>query len=129
MSPENPWEIELDEDCRGGLALMERLTGYDRAILIDAVLAAAAPGTVQLLGLQDLPTQRTAGTHDAHLATALRLGRLAGYPLPPEDAIEVVAVVVQEVFSFGEECTPAVAAAIPQAADLVLERIARVVQT
>ncbi|MCS7239410.1 MAG: hydrogenase maturation protease [Thermoguttaceae bacterium] len=118
--------VEVDEECCGGLRLMERMVGYDFVVLIDAIYPATLPGKVHRLGIHDLPTQRTAGTHDAQLATALQVGKLAGYSLPNDQDIVVVGIEAQEVLTFGEECTPAVAEAVPQAADLVVDILGQV---
>ncbi|NLZ00969.1 MAG: hydrogenase maturation protease, partial [Pirellulaceae bacterium] len=42
-------DVEVSEDYWGGLRLMERLVGYDRAIVIDAISTGAAPGTIHHL--------------------------------------------------------------------------------
>lgn len=112
--------VEIDEECCGGLRLMERMVGYDFVVLIDAVYPAAIPGRVRILGLSDLPTPRTAGTHDAPLSAALALGKLAGYALPAEQDVVVVGIEAEDVFTFGEQCTPAVAAAVPKAVEVVM---------
>ena len=41
--------VELDRMSVGGLTLMERLVGYERAIVVDAVLGQDRPGTVRAL--------------------------------------------------------------------------------
>jgi hydrogenase maturation protease len=110
----DPW-VEVDEDFNGGLRLMERLAGYDRAVIIDAILSGAAPGTVHLLSAGGMPTQRTVCAHDVSLPTALAMGRRGGLPLPETAEIHVIAIEAADVMTFGEELTPAVAAAVPLA--------------
>jgi hydrogenase maturation protease len=107
--------VEIDEEYNGGLRLMERLAGYDRAVIIDAIVSGAAPGTLHLLSVEDMPTQRTAGAHDVSLPTALELGRQAGLPLPDPSCIRIIAVEAADVTTFGESLTPEVAAAVPRA--------------
>ena len=53
-------DVEVDEDYWGGLRLMERLVGCDRAIVIDAIHTGAPPGTIHRLTPDDHPhaTQR-----------------------------------------------------------------------
>ena len=120
-----PASVEVDEEYRGGgLRLMERLAGADRAILVDALICGTyPPGTVLCLGPEDLPTQRTASAHDASLATALRLGRAMGLAMPSD--VRIVAVVAEDVLEFGEECSPAVTAAVPRAVERVLAELNR----
>ena len=112
-------EIDVGEDYWGGLRLMERLVGYERAVVIDAIRTGAPPGTIHFLRPDALPTQRSASAHDVNLPTALALGRHAGLRLPKDADILLVGVEAEDVLTFGESCTPAVAAAIPRAVDAV----------
>lgn len=119
----NP-ESEIEVECftLGGLSLMERLVGCDRAILVDAVTLGAPPGTVTCCDLFALPDRSAAhltAAHDTSLQNALRLGRLMGAQLPAE--VKVVGVEAEQLFEFSEDLTPAVAAAVPNAARLVLD--------
>jgi len=120
-----PWlahepQVEVGEDYWGGLRLMERMIGFDRAIVVDAIRTGAAPGTVRVLGIHDIATQKSASAHDVNLPTALAFGRQAAAHLPPDDRIQLVGIEAQDIFTFSEECTPEVAAAIPRAARLVM---------
>ena len=114
-------DIEVSEDYWGGLRLMERLIGWDRAIVIDAICTGAPPGTLHRLTPGDIGTQRSASAHDVNLATALEFGRLSGASLPPNERIILVGIEAEDVLNFGERCTAAVEAAIPKAVELVLE--------
>ncbi len=120
--------VEIDCFARGGLSLMERLIGYDRAILIDAINSGQQPlGSVayyQLEELQNPNAGHLASAHDATLQTALALGRALDVRLPRE--VVVVAVEAESVYDFSEELSPAVAAAVPQAVQIVLQILDRV---
>lgn len=113
-------DLEVDEHFRGGLQLMERLVGYERAIIIDATRTGAEPGEVQVFTIEGVPTQNTASAHDATLPTALELGRRCGAKLPAIGDIVVVGIEADDVLNFGEQCTPPVEAAIPRAVEVVL---------
>jgi len=92
------------ELCCGGLRLMEAMAGYDRAIVIDAMVTGRRPGTVRVVGQRDLPeTRNTHSTHDGSLAVALELGRMAGLSLPRE--ISLWAIEAGDVTSFGDRLT------------------------
>ncbi len=112
--------VDVDEDYWGGLRLMERMVGYDRAIVIDAIQTGAPPGTLHRLTPASVPTQRSASTHDVNLPTALALGRQAGLHLPADEAILLVAVEAEDILTFGDQCTPAVQAAVAPAVQAVL---------
>jgi len=115
-------EYAFAEASVGGLRLLEFLAGHDRAILVDAIQTRGGrPGSSYRLKAGDLRSSRHSGsTHDMTLPEALAFGRLMGMDLPDDDAIDIVAVEVEDVLSFGEECTALVEAAIPEAAELVL---------
>ena len=114
-------DVEVDEDFWGGLRLMERMVGYDRAIVIDAIQTGASPGTIHYLAVDSAPTQRSASAHDVNLPTALALGRQAGVHLPLDESILLVAIEADDILTFGEQCTPAVEDAIPSAVQGVLD--------
>jgi hydrogenase maturation protease len=63
-------------------------------------------------------------THDLSLLGALALGRGAGLTLPRDEDLVIIAIEVEDVLTFGETCTPAVAAAIPRAVEAVLAELA-----
>jgi hydrogenase maturation protease len=112
--------LEVAEDYWGGLRLMERLVGFERAVIIDAQYTGATPGTVRVLSPHALSTRHGGSAHDADLLTALELGRRAGAILPATENIRIVAVEAADVETFCEDCTAAVAASIPTAAQAVL---------
>jgi hydrogenase maturation protease len=113
-------DVEVSEDYWGGLRLMERMIGFDRAIVIDAIQTGAPPGTIHLLKPEGIPTQRSASAHDVNLSTALEFGRQAGARLPGNDCIRLVGIEAEDILTFSERCTPAVQAAIPRAVEAVL---------
>jgi hydrogenase maturation protease len=116
-------EITVDEDYWGGLRLMERMIGFDRAIVIDAIQTGSPPGTVHCLAPGDIPTQRSASAHDVNLPTALAFGRQTGAHLPADDQILLVGIEAADILTFGEQLTPAVERAIPLAVQAVLNAI------
>jgi hydrogenase maturation protease len=126
LPPASP--VEISEMSVGGLRLMERMLGYDRVILVDALQPDKGhPGTFRRLSYADLqassPTQHCACAHDTSVVTAVEAARRMGFPVPCE--IVIYGVAVGDVLSFGEEPTPAVAAAIPQVAAAVLKELDR----
>lgn len=116
-------DIEIGEDYWGGLRLMERMIGYDRAIVVDAICTEATPGTIHRLTPVNIPTQKTNSAHDLTLRMALELGRKADAHLPTDENIRLVGIEAEDVLTFSESCTPAVAAATPRAVEAVLEEL------
>ena len=113
--------VEVDCLALGGLSLMERLIGYDRAIIIDAIQTEGGViGTVSQVDLQaipDLTTGHTTAVHDTSFHSALKLGRQMGAELP--ESIQFVTIEAAEVFDFSEEMTLAVKTAVPRAVECV----------
>ena len=120
-------EIEVDCASLGGLSLMERLVGYDYAILVDALALDYPPGSVHTFSLDELPGRagHAASAHDTSLQNALRLGRSMGAHLPGR--VTVVGVAAQPVYDFGEELSPPVNAAVSVAAQTVLDLLNEIV--
>jgi hydrogenase maturation protease len=122
-----PDNLTITEASVGGLRLMELLVGYDRVILIDAILTQnrKKTGTIHHLTLENLedisPTQHSASAHDTSLVKALETGRRIGLQLPTN--FSIYAVEVENILDFNEEPTPAVAAAIPKVTAEVLAEI------
>lgn len=123
-------EVEVDCLARGGLSLMERMIGYERVILLDAItLGQGPPGSVYRFRLEELPDPslrsgpigHLSSAHDTSLQTALHLGRTMGVALPEQ--VTVVAVEAQSVYDFAEELTPPIAAAVPRAVQVVMEAL------
>ena len=115
--------VEVDCLATGGLSLMEHMIGYDRAILIDAITTGDQPdGAVYRFRMEELPNAyagHTGSAHDTSLQTALQLGDRMGAPLPA--SVMVVAIEAQRVYDFSETLSPAIAAAVPRAVEMVMQ--------
>jgi hydrogenase maturation protease len=107
----------------GGLTLMETISGYRAAILIDA---AQFPG--RLLGevrsgpfsdLENGGAGHLDSAHDVSLDSALELGRRLTVALP--DRIDTVTIQIEAKDEFLEGLSPAVEAAVPEATAAVLK--------
>lgn len=124
----NPQSVEVDCASLGGLSLMERLAGSERAILVDAIFTGTKPvGSVSHFLLGDLPdftSGHSASAHDTSLRNALKLGRGMDMLLPGDDNVVIVAIEAENVYDFSEALSPAVAAAVPNAVKLVLGLLA-----
>ncbi len=122
-----PDNITITEASVGGLRLMELMIGYDRVILIDAIMTKNGHdyGHIHELTLEDLrqitPTEHSASAHDTSLVTALDAGERMGLHMPKE--FEIIAVEVENVMDFSDEPTRAVAAAIPVVTEMVLNSL------
>jgi hydrogenase maturation protease len=137
-------DIEFIEMGAGGIRLLDVIPGYDRVVLIDAVLTrSVAPGTLFEVALTDtgetyVPSDasggagllaqlithspRLASAHDADLQTTLDLARTMGAQMPHE--ILIFGIEADDVMHFSEELTPAVATAVEPAVKCVMAKLA-----
>ena len=118
-------DVDFADACVGGMRLLDVLKGYERVIMVDAITTRdGKPGDIYRLSPNDLKVSLHAGsTHDLSLPGALALGRGMGMTLPDDGHFVIIAVEVEEVLTFGEECTPTVEKAIPQAVEAVLAEL------
>jgi hydrogenase maturation protease len=117
-------DVDFAEASVGGMRLLDVIAGYDRIIMVDAIRTAdGKPGDVCRLHPGDLPTLHSGSTHDLSLTGALALGRGMDMALPADEDIVIIAIETEDVLTFGEECTSAVAEAIPRAVEAVLAEI------
>lgn len=117
-----PFPVEVDFLATGGLSLMERLVGYQNAIIVDAITGGGEPGDVRVIPLDDLPSLsdgHTTSVHDTSLQTAIRLGKQLGAELPAN--VIIVGIEASEIYEFKEEFSPAVQEALPRAVELVID--------
>jgi hydrogenase maturation protease len=113
--------IDIVEAEVAGFALIDILDGYQRAVIIDALVRAGGqPGAIEIFDLESVPpSSHLARGHEIDLPTAVALSRQMGGD-PPGD-IWVVGVLVLDVYTVGECCTPQVERAIDPAARIALE--------
>lgn len=120
-------DVDLAEASVGGLRLLDQLVGYYRVVIVDAIQTEEGkPGDLCRLGPANLRGSLHSGsTHDLSLRGALTLGRQLGMCLPADDQIIIIGIQVEDVLTFAEECTPAVAGAVPAAVAQVRDELSR----
>jgi hydrogenase maturation protease len=117
-------DVDMDRLSLGGLSLMERLIGYDRAILIDALVSESEPGSVIVSRLEELPDTSTfhlTSIHDMSLQNAIKLGRQMGAKLPQD--LTVIGISAKRIYDFREELSLPIQEAVPKAAQVVREML------
>ena len=108
-----PPSFDVRETTGAGLALLDELTGYDEAILVDAVRTGQAPaGHVHLLDGRELPRVTLASPHFLGVGETLELGHALGLPMPAR--VRVVAIEVDDPYTIGTRLSPPLAAALPE---------------
>lgn len=117
--------ITIIEASAVGLDFLDLLTGYHRAIIIDAIQTREGKvGQIYRLEPEAFnATRHAASPHDVNFATALELGNKLGLVLPQQ--IVIFAIEVENASSFSEECTPQVEHAIPVCVEMVIQELNR----
>jgi len=114
-------DVEFDcLDC-SGLALMERLVGYQRAILVDAVTTPNGKrGQVRCLPIDEVGDPslgHLTSAHDTSLISALELARQLGLPLP--SSLLLVGIEIEPSNDCREDLSLEVGRAVPQALEAI----------
>lgn len=115
--------IDVKDTSIGGLNLLELIVGYNKVIIIDAIMTQdGEAGEVYRLGPEDIgePAQSTISAHHLNLLTTIKLGKKL-FPKKMPGEVIVFAVGIQEVAKVTEEMTGKVKEAIPKVVNLVLE--------
>lgn len=104
----------------GGIDLLTQLTGERRLVVIDAVQLGEAPGTVHLLGWDELPVQRLrpVSGHGIGIREAIEVGRRL-YPETVPEQIYLVGIEGECFDQLREGLSPAVEAAVSRAVAMV----------
>ena len=116
-------EVTIMETGIAGLALLDLLVGYERAIIVDAIQTVGGKaGHIYRLDTQAFDAARhTVSPHDIDFTTALEFGKKLGLSLPQQ--ITIFAIEASDVHTFIEECTPEVRQAIPVCVEMVLREL------
>jgi len=106
-----------------GLALLDFLTGYEKAIIIDAIQTTGGkPGQVYRLTPEAFDiAQHITSPHGIDFRTTLELGKKLGLPLPRE--IIIYAIEAADVSTFSEQCTAPVRKAISSCVNMILREL------
>ena len=118
--------VDVEELPASGLELLDMVLGYDRVIIIDAIVTEEGnPGQFYILEESDFErTVHGASPHGINIATALALGRrLASDKMPAE--IRFIAIEAEDIVNVSETMTPAVAAAVQLVVDKVVADLSK----
>ncbi len=115
-----PRGVDFVDGGTGGLNLLGFFLDYDRIILIDAVVDGQPPGTVSIVYPEypsDYPA--TLVSHDIGLKDLID----SAYLLDRTPEVVMVTISIREPSKVTLDLSPEVSAAIPSAADTVLDEL------
>ncbi len=121
--PLDTLRFTIKESSLGGFNFIDLLSGYDRAVIIDAIhTKGGKPGDFYELDVKALkPSMRLSSLHGIDFATACEMARQMGAAFPSE--IRIFVMEVKDEFTFGEKCTAEVEAAIPKMAEAIFHLV------
>jgi len=122
----NQPDTDVMETGIAGLALLDLLVGYDRAIIIDAIQTTdGKPGQIYKLDAKAFDSaRRVVSPHDIDFSTALEFGSKLGLSMPTR--VTIFAIETSDVSTFSEECTPQVQKAIPKCVRMIVRELEKI---
>ncbi len=117
-------KADVVESSLSGIALLDLLIGYERAIIIDAVKTGKSPpGTIYTLSPSDLRAVLAPSPHYAGLPELIVTAQALQLDFPTE--ITIFAVEVEDPYTLGEKLSPAVAQALEKLVRQIEKHIAQ----
>lgn len=109
------------------MALLEELSGFDAALILDTVQTGKAPpGTVHRWTVEELAPVVAPSPHWAGLPEVKAWAEAMGLPFPSE--VVILAVEACDLTTVGGSLSPDVAAALPRFGQRAREEVARLWQ-
>lgn len=117
-----PGNVEVIDGGTAGMELLDPLAGCDLLVVLDAVKAKRAPGTVITLTGKDVPVffRSKLSPHQVSICDVLAGLEFAGDP--PKDLVLIGCE--PESLALGTELTPTVAARVPEMVAAAVEQLA-----
>jgi len=115
--------VEVVESSLAGLPLMDVLSGYERAIIIDAVCTGTAPpGTIIELAPDDIDFIPSPSPHYVGLPEMIRMADQLGLEFPKE--IRIIAIETADLRTIGGEMSRQVKDALENVVNRVKKYLA-----
>ena len=115
--------IDFVETSWGGFRIIDILSGYDYAVIVDAIKSANKPqGYIYHFKSEDfLPTPRLTSCHDINFATALKLAETLNAKVPSD--IDIFAVEVENNYTISEQISPSLWKSIVKCSGEIIKRL------
>ena len=106
--------VDVKETSWGGFRIIDLLSEYDSAVVIDAIKTGDQPvGTIRRFKPSDfVHSVRMTAFHDINFATALQFAKQLDIPMPED--ISIYTIEVEETERISENLTPKVQSAVEQ---------------
>lgn len=120
---------EMGVDCATefvltvGFEVMDKVKGYERAIVVDACMLGNEPGTVLELTVDDIfATHALANSHAVTLGTTLKTGYICFPDEMPED-LTLLLIEVKDIKEFTQQMSTEVETAVDQVVARICEML------
>jgi len=112
----------IQEASMGGLELIDVIADYKEVIIIDSIISENKPiGTLLELGLDDIKGGSAWTRHQVSLHEAIKLAKKSKINIT--NNIRIYGIVVKDISTFSEECTPEIASSLPKIVERVKNKI------
>lgn len=109
-----------------GFEVMDKIRGYERAIIVDACMLGNEPGSILEVSIDDIfSTHALVNSHAITLGTTLKTGLLCFPDEMPAD-IRIILIEVKEIKEFTQQMSPEVEAAVVTVVDRIRALVAAV---
>jgi hydrogenase maturation protease len=107
-----------------GFEVMDKIRGFDRAIIVDACMLGNEPGCILEVTVDDIfSTHALINSHAITLGTTLKTGYICFPEEMPED-IRIMLIEVKEIKEFSQQMSPEVEAAVVTVVERIRGRVA-----
>jgi hydrogenase maturation protease len=116
-------DVKVETTSWGGLRIIDLLSGYKSAIIIDALTTTKKPvGYIHKFDYKELINSvRMVSFHDVNFATAVEFAKKMDIPMP--DEITVYAIEIKKAECFSEKLTEEIALAVDKCTQMILEEV------
>jgi hydrogenase maturation protease len=116
--------VTIDEAITGGMNLLDLILGYDKAIILDAVISEKDKhGIVQRIPINDFKAMHSCNPHDVSLIEAIEIAKKMGENRIPKEIIIIGVMMKQMPSEFNDKLSKKIAAAVPIAVKMTLNEI------
>jgi hydrogenase maturation protease len=107
-----------------GFEVMDKIRGFERAIIVDACMLGNEPGSILEVTVDDIfSTHALVNSHAITLGTTLKTGLICFPEDMPED-IRIILIEVKEIKEFTQQMSPEVDAAVLTVVDRIRTLVA-----
>lgn len=117
-------QLEIRETTEMGLALLDHLTGFRQAIIVDSIQTGRAePGYVHRLGPESLQQLSGRTPHFVGVGETLAAGRQLGLEMP--ETVGIFAIEIADPFTVSASLSPSLTQALPAIVKTIRREVKR----